>query len=99
MIQSTPWEKLCIGLLLMEYHSELAYRIAHGVAHGTNRRHLTIRDVYRDVITLEKAGFFLYNVEMVCVGVNKAKVGLNECRGQQELAFVNASWLRGLISS
>lgn len=87
----------------MEYHSELAYRIAHGVAHGLNRRHLTIRDVYRDITTLEKAGFFLYrlycNVEMVCVGVNKAKVGLNECTGQQELAFVNASWLRGLIQS
>ena len=45
-----------------EYHSELAYRIAHGVAHGLNRRHLTIRDVYRDITTLEKAGFFLYTV-------------------------------------
>jgi hypothetical protein len=49
----------------------------------------TVGRALQRVRVLESAGFLHYSSEVVC-GV---------CSGQVELAFVNASWLAGLIRS
>jgi len=99
LITGTEWGSLCVGMFLVEYHSEHAFRVTNNVvkSHGPGR-HLSIGEVLGDVHKLERAGFFMYSMELVCVGFGPALHHASGCAGQTELAFVNASWLKALTT-
>ena len=104
LIPKAPWQSLCVGMLLIEVHSQRielleidqAKRAAGGDASANpsvpvkptaRTPRYTVGRALADVHTLERAGFALYSSEMVCA----------RCPGAAELAFVNVSWLRGML--
>ena len=81
-LRETDWTQMCIGMLLIELHSNHIVRITG--------RPFRVTDAMTAIQRLEKAGFMMYASEMVCHGCGG--------NGQAELAFVNTSWVREVLS-
>ena len=110
VLPSLDWSRLCVGLLLVELHgggrtstigSVCGHR-AHKVQSARTPHCfclcalsslllctlcLCVVQVLDHIRKLEAAGFLHYSSEVVC----------STCNGQTELAFINASWLTGMM--
>ena len=91
-LASTPWEELCVGILLFELHGDRAR-----LPKSYDGPHLRTGDVLGYMHRLEQAGLRHYSTEVV--GPPSGYSGAERLAGCAEMAFVNASWLRARVQA